>query len=65
MKISIGARIDWNDLMSDRDYEPWKVYQKSKIANILFTIELAKRLKGSGVTVNALHPGNELFMKKR
>ena len=43
--------------MSEKNYEPWQVYKKSKLANVLFAIELARRLKGTGVTVNSLHPG--------
>jgi NAD(P)-dependent dehydrogenase (short-subunit alcohol dehydrogenase family) len=43
--------------MSERDYEPWNVYKRTKLANVLFSNELARRLKGTGVTVNSLHPG--------
>ena len=46
-----------DDLNSEKSYEPWKVYQQSKMCNVLFTLELAKRLANTGVTVNALHPG--------
>jgi len=49
--------LDPDDYMSTRSYKPLKVYGRSKLANILFTIELASRLKGTGVTVNCLHPG--------
>jgi retinol dehydrogenase-14 len=45
------------DYMSTRSFKPLKVYGRSKLANILFTVELAKRLEGAGVTVNCLHPG--------
>ena len=38
-------------------YSAWKAYNRSKLANILFTRELAKRLAGTGVTANCLHPG--------
>lgn len=49
--------IDINDLMSERKYEQYKAYGRSKMANILFTYELAEKLKGFNVTVNAVHPG--------
>ncbi|HEV2580918.1 MAG TPA: SDR family oxidoreductase [Ktedonobacteraceae bacterium] len=44
-------------LQSDRGYRPMRAYGQSKLALVLFTYELARRLEGSGVTVNALHPG--------
>ena len=46
-----------DDYMSTRAYKPLKVYGRSKLANILFTVELASRLEGTGVTANCLHPG--------
>jgi NAD(P)-dependent dehydrogenase (short-subunit alcohol dehydrogenase family) len=46
-----------DDYMSTRGYKPMKVYGRSKLANILFTVELARRLEGTGVTANCLHPG--------
>jgi NAD(P)-dependent dehydrogenase (short-subunit alcohol dehydrogenase family) len=49
--------MDFSDLMSKKRYGFLKAYSASKLANILFTYELAKRLKGTEVTVNALHPG--------
>ena len=49
--------MNWEDVNFDKDYEPRKVYGQSKLCNILFTRELAKRLDNTGVTVNALHPG--------
>jgi retinol dehydrogenase 12 len=52
-----GQQIDFDDLMSTRDYRMLRTYGRSKLANILFTRTLAKRLAGSGVTANALHPG--------
>ncbi len=54
-----GARrgLDFDDLQSERSYRSLQVYAKSKLANILFTTELARRLAGTGVTVNSLHPG--------
>ena len=51
------AGLDFDDLQSERGYRGWDAYSKSKLANILFTKELARRLEGTGVTANALHPG--------
>ena len=52
-----GARLDFDDLQSVNGYGGLKVYGRSKLANILFTRELARRLAGTGVTANCLHPG--------
>ena len=49
--------IPFDDLQSRRRYRGMRVYGESKLANILFTLELARRLEGTGVTANALHPG--------
>jgi NAD(P)-dependent dehydrogenase (short-subunit alcohol dehydrogenase family) len=51
------AEIDFDDLQSARKYRGFQVYGKSKLANILFTYELAERLRGTGVTANCVHPG--------
>jgi NAD(P)-dependent dehydrogenase (short-subunit alcohol dehydrogenase family) len=47
----------FDDLMSERSYRQMEVYGRSKLANILFTNELARQLAGTGVTANSLHPG--------
>jgi NAD(P)-dependent dehydrogenase (short-subunit alcohol dehydrogenase family) len=52
-----GGPLDFDDLQSTKGYASMKVYGKSKLANILFTRELARRLAGTGVTANCLHPG--------
>jgi NAD(P)-dependent dehydrogenase (short-subunit alcohol dehydrogenase family) len=52
-----GAQLDFADLQCARSYGGWRAYQRSKLANILFTRELARRLHGTGVTANCLHPG--------
>jgi NAD(P)-dependent dehydrogenase (short-subunit alcohol dehydrogenase family) len=52
-----GASLDFSDLQSAKGYSGFKVYGRSKLANILFTRELARRLAGTGVTANCLHPG--------
>jgi NAD(P)-dependent dehydrogenase (short-subunit alcohol dehydrogenase family) len=49
--------IDFDDPMGQRSYSGWRQYCRTKLMNLLFTFELAQRLAGSGVTVNALHPG--------
>jgi NAD(P)-dependent dehydrogenase (short-subunit alcohol dehydrogenase family) len=52
-----GGKIEFDNLQGERSYSSFGPYGNSKLANILFTIELARRLEGTGVTVNALHPG--------
>jgi retinol dehydrogenase 12 len=52
-----SARIDFDDLQSRRRYRAFPVYGMTKLANILFTYELAQRLKGTGVVANCVHPG--------
>jgi len=59
--VSSGAqamgRIDFDDLQGERSYSGARAYSQSKLANVLFTYELARRLPASAVTANALHPG--------
>lgn len=52
-----GARLDFSDLQSERGYSGFAAYGRSKLCNILFNRELARRLEGTGVTANCLHPG--------
>lgn len=56
-QVHNGASIDFDDLQSERSYSPTRVYGWTKLANVLFTYELAHRLEGTRVTVNCLHPG--------
>jgi NAD(P)-dependent dehydrogenase (short-subunit alcohol dehydrogenase family) len=59
--VSSGAqsmgRIDLEDLQGERSYRGQRAYNQSKLANVLFTYELARRLEGTGVTATVLHPG--------
>jgi NAD(P)-dependent dehydrogenase (short-subunit alcohol dehydrogenase family) len=54
-----GAQIPWDDLNAEQSYgtRGFRRYGQSKLANILFTAELARRLEGTGVTANCFHPG--------
>jgi NAD(P)-dependent dehydrogenase (short-subunit alcohol dehydrogenase family) len=53
-----SAKMQWDDLQfSNTRYRGLKAYGQSKLANVLFTYELARRLEGTGVTANCLHPG--------
>jgi NAD(P)-dependent dehydrogenase (short-subunit alcohol dehydrogenase family) len=59
--VSSGAQsmgtIDFEDLMGERTYSGQRAYNQSKLANVMFTYELARRFDGTGVTATALHPG--------
>jgi len=59
--VSSGAqsmgRIDFDDLQGVRNYSGQRAYNQSKLANVMFSNELARRLEGTGVTANSLHPG--------
>jgi NAD(P)-dependent dehydrogenase (short-subunit alcohol dehydrogenase family) len=52
-----AGKLNFDDLQSTHSYSGWGAYARSKLMNILFTRELAKRLAGTGVTANCLHPG--------
>jgi retinol dehydrogenase 14 len=52
-----GGRIDFGDLQGERSYSGARAYNQSKLANVLFAYELARRLRGTSVTSNAVHPG--------
>lgn len=71
-QVHYDAHIHWDDPGLERGYDPAVAYGQSKLANVLFTIELARRLGGSSVTANCLHPGvvgtrllNDLFGRSR
>jgi len=53
----VGQKLDFDDLQAAKHYSGYRVYGRSKLANILFTRELARRLSGGKVTANCLHPG--------
>jgi retinol dehydrogenase 14 len=59
--VSSGAqsmgKIDFDDLMGEQEYSGQRAYNQSKLANVMFTYELARRLETTGVTATALHPG--------
>ena len=61
VSVSSGAHsfggMNFDDLQGKEKYSGWRAYGQSKLANVLFTYELARRLEGTGVTANALHPG--------
>jgi NAD(P)-dependent dehydrogenase (short-subunit alcohol dehydrogenase family) len=52
-----GATINFDNLQGEKHFAAMQAYGQSKLANVLFTYELARRLEGTGVTANALHPG--------
>jgi NAD(P)-dependent dehydrogenase (short-subunit alcohol dehydrogenase family) len=56
--IAQFGKINFDDLDSKKAWKPFKVLMQSKLANVLFTVELAKRLQGTGVTVNLFDPIN-------
>ena len=52
-----GGKIEFDNLQGERSFEGWQAYCDSKLMNVLFTVELARHLAGSGMTANCLHPG--------
>jgi NAD(P)-dependent dehydrogenase (short-subunit alcohol dehydrogenase family) len=52
-----NGTIDFDDLQGEKGYKGAKAYSQSKLADVLFTYELARRLEGTGITANCLHPG--------
>ena len=54
----VMGSMNFDDLNWEKSYDRWQAYGQSKLANILFTRSLAKRLEGTNVTVNSLHPGS-------
>ncbi|MFX1339175.1 MAG: SDR family oxidoreductase [Promethearchaeota archaeon] len=52
-----SAKLDFNDIHMEQNYKGFRAYGNSKLAILLFTYELARRLENTGITVNALHPG--------
>jgi retinol dehydrogenase-14 len=51
------GNVDFDDLMGERTYSGQRAYNQSKLANVMFTYELARRLDGTGVTATVVHPG--------
>jgi NAD(P)-dependent dehydrogenase (short-subunit alcohol dehydrogenase family) len=54
---NFGGKINFDDLQAERRFSSWAAYSQSKLANVMFTYELARRLDGTGITANCLHPG--------
>jgi NAD(P)-dependent dehydrogenase (short-subunit alcohol dehydrogenase family) len=52
-----SGKINFDNLQGEKKFSGWQAYSDSKLENVLFTIELARRLEGSNVTANCLHPG--------
>ncbi len=56
-RAHVRGTMHWDDLQLEKRWSAWRAYGQSKLANILFTRELARRLEGTSVTANCLHPG--------
>ncbi len=55
--VHAWGKINFDDIFMQRDYRALPAYYQSKLANVMFTYALARRMEGTGVTVNCLHPG--------
>jgi NAD(P)-dependent dehydrogenase (short-subunit alcohol dehydrogenase family) len=53
----VGGEIYFDDPNMTENFSSWKAYSQSKLANVMFTYQLARQLEGTGITANALHPG--------
>src|SRR4051794_35985809 len=53
-----GGKINFDDINFEKKYSDYGAYCQSKLANVMFTLELSKKLQGTKVTTNCLHPGN-------
>lgn len=62
-RLHRGANINFDDIQNLEKYNGWRAYKESKLANVLFTYELAQRLEGTGVTVNAMEPEVVAFVR--
>jgi retinol dehydrogenase 14 len=56
-QVEARGKLDFDDLQLARGFSPLRAYDQSKLANVMFTLALARRLEGTGVTVNCVHPG--------
>jgi retinol dehydrogenase 14 len=56
-RAHLSGALRFDDLMGSHGYDGWQAYAQSKLANVVFTYELARRFAGTGVTANCLHPG--------
>lgn len=56
-QVERDGAIDFSDLQGRHGYDRWRAYRQSKLANILFTVELERRVRGQGLTLISLHPG--------
>jgi retinol dehydrogenase 12 len=52
-----SGQVNFNDLQSEKRFSGWQTYSNTKLMNVLFTYELSRKLEGTNVTANALHPG--------